>query len=146
MSQPNWTKIENLGDVNPVEYGGFIVLKDTTGVYSPEVVVMESLDSLEEPITVSRICLEKCYPIGEGQVSDNKFHKADPAWFSDELESVASLMGITVKELISNLTSNDEIERANGYYCLVGYFGTFAFDQYPREMSYEEATEFWENL
>ena len=36
MSQPVWSCIANLGDVNPIDYGGYFVYIDTTGVYPPE--------------------------------------------------------------------------------------------------------------
>lgn len=40
-NQPKWHCVANLGDVNPLEYGGAFVLIDATGVYPPELHVWD---------------------------------------------------------------------------------------------------------
>ena len=34
--QPKWKLIAQLGDVNPIDYGGYFIYEDETGVYPPE--------------------------------------------------------------------------------------------------------------
>ncbi len=36
MSQPAWECIAQLGDKNPIDHGGYWILRDTTGVYAEE--------------------------------------------------------------------------------------------------------------
>ena len=40
-NQPNWVFVCNLGDASQIEHGGKFVYVDTTGVYRPEVVLLE---------------------------------------------------------------------------------------------------------
>jgi len=40
-TQPQWKLIANLGDVDYINHGGFLVYEDTTGQYAPEVEVVE---------------------------------------------------------------------------------------------------------
>lgn len=42
--QPIWEFVANLGDVNVAQHGGFLVYRDTTGVYPPEVELYEADD------------------------------------------------------------------------------------------------------
>lgn len=111
MSQPEWKFIANLGDVNPIDYGGFFVYVDQTGVYDPEVEVLElvegddddEFDEDDELVTegnmvweTNRFSLEqftyglikddKFVPLTElhpeGILSDNKFHPDHAVWFA----------------------------------------------------------------
>jgi hypothetical protein len=62
MSQPEWKCVANLGDVNPIDHGGFFVFVDKTGHYAPEVEILEvpDEDSEKRRWTVYRFCLEDC--------------------------------------------------------------------------------------
>lgn len=159
-NQPIWKAVANLGDANPVDHGGFFVLVDQTGVYCPEAVTIETPvdaqwsgyweDETEgysgwhknARWTVSRVPLEPNW-FEDGCLSDNEFHKNLPAWYGgpDSLESVSSSTGMTVRDLITALTSKDTVQRAFGYRELAGYYGAYEFDQTPLELSEREVTE-----
>lgn len=134
--QPVWKLSANLGDVNPLEGGG-LLYEDTTGVYAPELVIIQES---EEPgqFRVSRVCCDLCFQIGTDGVSDNKIHKEKPTWFSDKLTSVESYCGSDAGTLLASLCDVNPVARALGYLCLVSYFGAFEFDQYPASMTEAE--------
>jgi hypothetical protein len=117
-NQPHWRMLDNLGDVNPVDYGGFFVYVDRTGVYAPEVELLESPDSDDAPEgwDVYRACIEK-----------------DPTrqWWYDRLSEVAVSHGMELSELQRMATSADTLARAMVYQCLFSHFGAHEFDSYP---------------
>ncbi len=51
--QPKWKLLANLGDANPIDYGGYFVYRDETGVYRDEAEKLISPD--EATITDTRI-------------------------------------------------------------------------------------------
>ena len=134
--QPVWKLSANLGDVNPLEGGG-LLYEDTTGVYAPELVL---IDESEDPdqFSVSRVCCDLCYQIGTDGVSDNRSHKDRPTWFSDKLASVEAYCGSDAGTLLASLCDVNPVARGLGYLCLVSYFGAFEFDQYPARMTETE--------
>lgn len=111
MSQPKWKLAGTVGDVNPVDYGGGFIFVDETGVYPPELELIEvdesafsdepddepefdedgelinDFDELEQANsdkgkwTVYRFSLERC-TYQNGILSDNKFHPDHAAWFA----------------------------------------------------------------
>lgn len=117
--QPQWRRIANLGDVHPVDYGGFFVYVDRAGVYPPEVELLESPDSDDAPEgwTVSRAIIEPD-PTGE--------------WWYIHLHAVAVTHGQTLEDYQKRLTSDNVIDRASVYRDLMSYFGAHEFDSYPR--------------
>ena len=134
--QPIWKLSANLGDVNPLE-GGSLLYEDATGVYAPELVLIRESDESGQ-FSVSRLCCDLCYKIGTDGVSDNRFHKDRPAWFSDKLASVEACCGSDAGTLLASLCDVNPVARALGYLCLVAYFGAFEFDQYPVRMTEAE--------
>lgn len=103
--QPEWECIANLGDADPITYGGLLVYVDKTGVYPPEVEVIEEREneSYEEDFdpeehgedgydedkheelhwSIYRTPLDRCTYNPETEcLSDNKFHPDKSAWFS----------------------------------------------------------------
>ena len=134
--QPTWKLSANFGDVNPLEGGG-LLYEDATGVYAPELVLIHESDEPGQ-YSVSRICCDLCYQIGAEGVSDNRFHRDRPAWFSDKLASVESHCGSKAGTLRASLCDVNPVARALGYLCLVAHFGAFEFDQYPDRMTEAE--------
>ena len=134
--QPIWKLSANLGDVNPL-VGGGLLYEDTTGAYAPELVLIHWSEDPGQ-FSVSRICCDLCYQIGADGVSDNRFHKDRPAWFSDKLASVEACCGSDAGTLLASLCDVNPAARALGYLCLVSYFGAFEFDQYPARMTEAE--------
>jgi hypothetical protein len=145
MSQPNWKLVANLGDRNPIDYGGYFVYEDTTGVYEPEAELLISPDSDESPEgwQAYRFSLDKCTFI-DGILSDNKFHPEHPAWFAEPeseketrpqdtiyLSNVCSYAGIEQEQLIEWLCGDDIPARAEAYRVIGEYHGFDNFDSYP---------------
>ena len=128
--QPEWEFVTNLGDVHVADYGGFLVYRDKTGVYDPEVELYEASDD-ETGGTMYRFILEK---------------PTNTEWFMDKLSDVAASCGIHVDRLRADLMSDDITRRALGYRDLVGYFGAFEFDQYPVQLSEKKAQERYANI
>jgi hypothetical protein len=130
--QPIWKLVAQLGDVNPVDYGGCFVYTDETGVYAPEMEILESPDDDDAPEgwTVYRVMLEPC-TYQDGVLSDNKYHPTYPVWFADKIADVARSCGIDELNLLAQFTSPDAIERAWAYRAVGEYFGFYEFDQYP---------------
>lgn len=111
-NQPEWECVANLGDTDPITYGGILVYIDKTGVYPPEVEVIqeeenEDYDSdydqgYDEPLeydedkseelhwTIYRMPLERCTydPVTEC-LSDNQYHPDHSAWFSQTIKERA---------------------------------------------------------
>lgn len=124
--QPDWEFIANLGDANPEEEGGVFLYKDRTGVYSPQVEVLEPMRGGRWRIY--RFDIERC-TFENGILSENKFHKDKPAWFAGRIESVAA--SCDHEKIIEHLCSEDIIDRARAYQSLWEYFGKHEFDHAP---------------
>lgn len=158
-NQPKWKLIANLGDVNPVDYGGYFVFVDETGVYPPEAEYLEVDESAFDfdddekgKRTVYRVILEKC-TFQNGVLSDNPFHPNHPAWFfsteeekkarpqDSHLGNVAEFIGTDEEELIEQFCSDDPIERAQAYRAVAEYYGWNNFDDYPLEFTNRKEVE-----
>lgn len=130
--QPKWKRIANLGDINPIEYGGAFVYVDRTNTYSPELEILEpSEEGEEQSWTVRRWPINRCTFQG-GVLSDNTYHPQLPAWFADKIGDVAQYTGMTELAMITALCSADPVERAVAYEAIADYFGADNFDMYPR--------------
>lgn len=139
--QPVWEYITNLGDVHPIDHGGYFVLKDKTGVYTPEAIKLipdydPDYDDDCNKWTIYRFILEKCTYINN-VLSDNKFHPNYPVWFSTEtkLNDMASFNGMSRIELINNFISNNIIDNAIAWEIVGDYFGYYELDNYPQHFT-----------
>jgi hypothetical protein len=132
MSQPEWELVAQLGDKSPIDYGGYFIYWDKTGVYPEEVVILETNDECEDKAewTAYRFILERC-TFTDGVLSDNKYHPDKPAWFANKIESVADSIDASVTELISMFCSDNPIERAHAYKAIGEYYGMANLDDYP---------------
>jgi hypothetical protein len=132
--QPEWKLIGNLGDVNFIDYGGFLVYEDQTGTYPPEVeVILEPDDDQaedQEEWTIHRIVLEKCTYI-DGVLSDNVHHPNIPAWWASDMKSMARACDQDLAELIGWFCSDDAMDRAEAYRVLYSYHSIANGDSYP---------------
>ena len=140
--QPIWKLVANLGDVNPLDYGGFLVWVDTTGVYPPEaeVIELDAPDDDDSPLTTYRFILEPCTFIG-GVLSDNPFHPDCAVWFADRLESIANCQGIGSESLLAWFLSTDPIDRGNAWRAVGEYFGWQELDSYPCQYTRAEMAD-----
>ena len=136
MSQPNWKLVANLGDANPIDYGGYFVYEDQTGVYPAEAELLEVNDDDNGKLswTVRRFILEPCtltMPVSGGPavLSDNAFHPDQPAWFADHLAEVASATDQNLTALQEDFCSDDSRRRASAYRA-VGEVVSYGFDNF----------------
>lgn len=139
-NQPVWKLIANLGDVNPVDYGGLFVYQDETGVYPPEVELLESPDDDEGNWIAYRFILEPCTFIN-GILSDNSFHPDSPAWFADSISQVADCVGADVDTFIADLCGDDILARARAWSDIGQYHGMANLDSYPLEFTGRDEVE-----
>lgn len=151
-NQPRFACVANLGDTDPINYGGKFVYIDTTGVYDPELEILEeplfngSTDKPETEWVVYRICLEShtyttenrkgeriaCDPENpDGVLSDNSYHLDYPVWYADKIESIASTVGCDASDLITRFCSDNPVTRASAYVDVTLHYGPSEFDQYP---------------
>ena len=131
MAQPNRKFVAQIGDRNPTDYGGFWIMRDSTGVYPPEGEKLFSPDSDNGgEWMIYRIVLERC-TVTDGILSDNRFHPHSPAWFADSIDSVEQSMGMEPGELTALLCSADPVDLARGYEAIGDFHGWENLDSYP---------------
>jgi hypothetical protein len=131
-NQPTWKYVANLGDVSPLEYGGYFVRVDTTGVYAPEAEYLYAPDSDDaDAWMLYTVALERC-TFADGVLSDNKYHPELSAWFADDLDAIARCMDWDIEELRAALCSDDPLQLAQGYRAIGEYHGFENFDSYPQ--------------
>lgn len=156
MSQPKWKLLANLGDVNPIDHGGYFIFEDETGVYDPEGEYLESPEDDSGEWIVYRFSLDRCTlttsePDEDGStynvLSDNPYHPLMAAWFARKdpkrpqdsgLEDVARCMDQDVDELEAQLCSADVLERAHAYRDIGSYHGFDNLDSYPLRLTKAE--------
>jgi hypothetical protein len=138
MSQPKWRFVANLGDANPLNFGGYLVYRDQTRIYPAEAVVIEPNDDEEKKTwTVYRFVLEPCTD-KDGVLSDNPYHRDIPVWFAKHLDAMADSSGTTEAELRAAFCSSDLIEQARAYKAIGRYHGWKELDCYPQEFTRTE--------
>ena len=140
--QPIWKFIANLGDIHPLDYGGYFVYEDETGVYPAEAELIETKSDEayddNETYTVHRFILDRCTFV-DGILSDNKFHPEHPAWFASHITGIASYIGSNVDELYTMLCSESAVDRAFAYRSIGEHSGFENLDSYPLTMTRAEA-------
>jgi hypothetical protein len=134
-TQPVWSLVSNLGDASPLEYGGYFVYVDSTGVYPPEAELLVSPeegpeDDTAEAWEVRRFILEPCKYV-QGILSDNPSHPECPVWFADKLGSMADTFDTTEEDLRALFISADPVARAQAWRMVGEYFGFEELDSYP---------------
>lgn len=134
--QPTWELVENLGDVHPLDYGGYLIYRDTTGVYPEEgqkIIVDDSADRWE----VYRFPLDRCKMV-HGYLVPIHYEASWPhplgnydEWFHKTLSEVGQFVGQTKDDLESALCSENPLDRANAYQAIGDYHGYANLDSYP---------------
>lgn len=140
-TQPIWKFAMQLGDVHPIEYGGYFIYEDETGVYPPEGEILiepeYNKDEEKQVWEVRRFILDRCTFI-DGILSDNKFHPESEAWFADSLDKIAEHIGATKEELIANFCSENLQDRAMAWRTIGEYHGWDNLDAYPLTLNSDE--------
>lgn len=164
-NRPEWKHISCIGDRDPIAYGGGFVYQDTTGVYPPEMTWFEPAPDADwdktkgaTPLHVYRIVLDPPrfkaaiggrYERGKANIPSERGVSWVwcPEWFVSHIQDVAESAGTTKFALLRMLFSKDPRERAMVYQTIIGHFGPFEFDQYPIEMTEDEAyTQYAEEM
>jgi hypothetical protein len=139
--QPRWHVAANLGDVNPLDYGGSFVLIDSTGIYDPELWRFDP-DSMQ----LYRFSIEQCHRTPTGEIGDNNYHPSLAAWFGSA-ESLRSVGGFADSgDLQRHLCGSNIIDRAFAYLALCDYHGSDNFDSYPDTLTRSEARKLIDKL
>ena len=141
--------LANLGDADPVSYGGFFVFELSDGSFEIEV-LEEPEDDEDDPDarwTVRRFSPDRC-TYENGVLSDNPYNPKLEAWYNPKLEAwfapvgpVAASIDVTESEMIANLCSEDPVARAWAYQALYLYHGGDNFDSYPLYLTQKEVEE-----
>ncbi len=137
-NQPVWKLVAQLGDVNPIDHGGYFVFTDETGVYAPEAELLISPEEDSGKWQIYRFSLEPCTFI-DGILSDNKFHPDHPAWFANSIGQIAGFMGQTTSDMIQWITGNDLVDKAFAWQAIGNYWGLDNLDSCPLVLSRSEA-------
>ena len=119
--QPVWKFIANLGDANPIEHGGYFIFEDLTGVYSPEGEVWNP-----DEMKAYRIMLDKVESV-------------EDEWFGDKIDDVSKC--VDFQNIEECITGENILDRARAYEAIGLYYGFVNFDNYPLELTMEEAQE-----
>ena len=132
MSWPEWKLVAQLGDADPISYGGYFIYEDATGVYAPEGEILISPDDDDAPEgwQVYRFSLDRCTFI-DGVLSDNPHHPGHAAWFADDINSVASSIGKDIDNMVADLCSEDTVRRAWARRAIGDYHGLENLDSDP---------------
>ena len=149
--QPKWKFVANLGDVNPLDYGGYFIFEDQTGVYPSKAEKYDTdthqayrimlgsrflLDGHLIPLSIVQASLTHSLPHPIRDYID---------WFDDSLQSVSDCMGMDKDTLIKMFCSNDSLELARAYELLYDYHGWENGDSYPLTLTEEEAEKRYQN-
>lgn len=144
--QPEWELVANLGDVSFADYGGMLVYRDKTGVYQPEAEVYEpgeeTPDGEPNGGMVYRFVLEPPRFRTNGRRNADGTYKRiwHNEWWVKDLPSIArSYAQDSHRYLLKDLLSKYPVRLGMAYMDLIGYHGCFAYDQYPIELTEEEA-------
>lgn len=160
-SQPIWKFIDNLGDANPIEWGGYFIYEDDTGVYCPEGEELihfspKENDSGKDVWHIYRFALEKCiqHVTWPYTLSDNPYHPNKPAWFApnkeeienrpqdgDKLKLMAESVGISEEELRQMFCSWNTLIRARAWELVGHQYGFENLDGDPITLGREEIEE-----
>lgn len=142
--QPKWKRIANLGDVSPVDYGGYFVYRDLTGVYPAEGELLLAPDSDDsgEGWTMYRFTLDRCKLVETEEhkvyLVPERYDSTWPypvshynEWFHKYLAEVAKCCDYA--SIREDLCSADPIKLAHAYRAIGEYHGLENLDSYPEK-------------
>jgi len=140
--QPKWKLLANLGDADPIDYGGYFVYIDETGVYPPEGERLEVIDEDKPTWEILRFSLDQCKLVtdkdGHTWLVSFNYNETWPhpvaayhEWFAEDLARVASYTGQPVEELRAQFCSDGPLIRARAYEAIGDYHGFDNLDSYP---------------
>lgn len=150
MTQPVWRCVANLGDADPLVYGGCFVFVDETGENEPQMERVFPADECGgEKHDIYRVRLDKCTLI-DWILSDNKFYPDKAAWFApsvaqialhpqdSKLADVCKWCDVTEVVMLANFCSDNPIDRAIAYREIYEFHGWANGGGYPLSLATEE--------
>lgn len=154
-NQPNWELIANLGDVHPLDYGGYFIYRDTTGVYTEEgeKVFVDDEENENSKYTIYRFGLDRCemvakdgktylVPFGFASRTDLPYAiETYDEWFDKRLDEIAQSVEQSIEEMREAFCSADPLIRAFAYEAVGNHFGFDNLDNYPLVLTKAEAEE-----
>ena len=163
----NWKCKVNLGDVNPIDHGGYFVFVSDNPAHRPEAALLQEPADDETDACgdwasdaqwkLYRFELERMKVVTEDDGGTTHQYLVpldyDPKhgsasgyvpWFVDDLDQVASFIGSTTKDLKADLCSADPVDRAQAYRAVGDYWGFDSFDGYAVRLPHAEAVA-WVN-
>lgn len=142
--QPDWEFIANLGDASPLDYGGYFIYRDRTGVYQEEAELIVPNEEEGETYTVYRFGLDRLKKVN-GFLVPIRYERDWPqpveaydTWFHEDLGAVASFIDSTKEQLEAAFTSPDPRARAFAYQAVGEYHGMENLDSYPLTLTRKE--------
>ena len=147
--QPKWKYVGNLGDVSPLDYGGYFIFTDETRVYP-----FEGEKYFPDEHLSYRFILER-KTLYQGHLITLGFDNPDKVlphpimdyveWFDKHLSGIASFIGMDVSEYQAMFTSDDPMTLARAYEAIGDYFGYDNLDAYPIHLTRQEAKKRYRN-
>lgn len=135
--QPEWKIIGQLGDVNPLAYGGGILAKHAQGHYVLEYLRdsanMQDQDDVDE--------LDLTYTVYSTHFDGDEDLTVTLDWAN--LAEVASSVGATVKELRAMAKGSPQ-DKALFIETVAGHYGWENIDSYPNTFTGHELATQWE--
>lgn len=123
MTEPFFCCIDNLGDVNPYEYGGAFVMLDLKGISDPELIIYE--DETRERI---RFAIERGFLVKDEHsnilgVSFNHYNSRYIDRELSDLQSIANFISEDTIEFAQALCDVDVRKRALAWKSVYDYWG-----------------------
>lgn len=126
-------KVGNIGDVNPIEYGGGFVFKNEYGYFVEYTHGMESDCPDVEKLSRCELALYSV-PVPDDVFSDHDWVK---------VEEVARTIGADPEELRKAGSSNNVMERVRALEDIASHWGWNELDHYPQTVKASELKRRW---
>lgn len=120
--------IDTIGDVNPIEHGGGVVVEEEDGGYTIE--YTHGTEATSGDIL----------DVFQVRVEDHVFNYHD--WV--DVTSIADSEGMSKDELLELGVSPHVMGRVAATQAIAGYCGWYELDQYPFQLTEKELEERWE--
>lgn len=168
LEQREWEVIGQVGDENPVLYGGGIILRHSDvrdpelELYQPDIydvyrdedgkIVRDEDGEKEFPVHIYRFPIKR-FVMHEGQLVGEREPEyaaqvpgrgVHPEWWADKLPEIFDEEALP--NVIEALCSDDAVARAAVYVEICNYYGESNFDDYPLVKSYTEACKRFEKM
>lgn len=119
--------VAELGDVNPLEYGGTLVYKvlDREGIYYEAVRI--------DPL------INRTFEVRRWAIENDVL--GDASWVDDHLKELAEFIGVTAGYVKRLAVHPNVAVRASLYEDIAGYFGPDNLDAYPVMLTRDEIVE-----